>query len=113
MACQINKCFSLCPDLFSLFISTGVFSQIGFSEYSSDTLVSTYRTFGKMSDNNHSFTVFDHSFFSIDNPNFFLSKSALASNGTLIDILDLTHKSTDQKISALPHIGFGYIFGSQ
>ena len=99
--------------LFSLFISARVFSQIGFSEYSSDTLVSTYRTFGKMSDNNHSFTVFDHSFFSIDNPNFFLSKSALASNGILIDILDLSHKSTDQKISALPHIGFGYIFGSQ
>ena len=99
--------------LFSLFISAGVFSQIGFSEYSSDTLVSTHRTFGKMSDNNHSFTVFDYSFFSIDNPNFFLSKSALASNGTLIDILDLSHKSTVQKISALPHIGFGYIFGSQ
>lgn len=99
--------------LFSLFFSFGVWSQIGFSEYSSDTLSSTFRTFGKMSDNKESFEVFDQSFISLHNPQFFLTRNALSSNGTAIDYLKLSTKSRTQNISALPHIGFGYIFGSQ
>jgi hypothetical protein len=99
--------------LFSVFISIGAWSQIGFSDYSSDTLSSTFRTFGKMSDNNDRFTVFDQSFISLHNPQFFLTENAFNSNGSAIDYLYLSTKTRKQNISALPHIGFGYVFGSQ
>lgn len=99
--------------LFSFCTCFVVRSQIGFSEYSSDTLLSNFRTFGSMSENNEGLGVLDQSFISIENPNFFLSSGIFQSFGSAIDLTNFKQRAITQNISALPHIGFGYIFGSQ
>lgn len=91
----------------------GMKSQIGFSEYSSDTLLSDFRTFGSMSANNEGLGVLDQSFISIENPHFFLSSEISRPLGSAIDQIHFNKRHIKQEISALPHIGFGYIFGSQ
>ena len=99
--------------LFSFCACFVVRTQIGFSEYSSDTLLSDFHTFGSMSENNEGLGVLDQSFISIENPHFFLSSGISRSFGSAIDQINLKQRNIKQKISALPHIGFGYIFGSQ
>lgn len=99
--------------LISFFAYFGVRSQIGFSEYSSDTLLSDFRTFGSMSSNNEGLGVLDQSFISIENPHFFLSSEISRPLGSTIDQIHFNKRHIKQEISALPHIGFGYIFGSQ
>ena len=99
--------------LFSFCTCFVVRSQIGFSEYSSDTLLSNFRTFGSMSENNEGLGVLDQSFISIENPHFFLSSGIFRSFGSAIDLTNFKQRNIKQNISALPHIGFGYIFGSQ
>lgn len=99
--------------LFSFCACFVVRTQIGFSEYSSDTLLSDFRTFGSMSENNEGLGVLDQSFVSIENPHFFLSNGIFRSFGSAIDQTHFKKRNIKQNISALPHIGFGYIFGSQ
>lgn len=97
--------------LFSICISIDVSSQIEFYDCSNDTLKSSYQTMGNVGDLNQSTEKFDQSFISSNRLSFYLGKEYLSTQGTFIDYC--APIESIQKTSALPHIGFGYFFGSQ
>ena len=99
--------------LFSFYLSFVGRSQIGFSDYYTDTITSDFQTLGPIGTINESLGILDQSFISFTNSRFFLADNYLNSNGSTIDYLNLVSKDERNYISALPHIGFGYVFGSQ
>ena len=97
--------------LFSIVLVLSVKSQIGFSSYAVDSLKSNYRTMGNVRDLNLASSKFDHSFIRSSGNQFFLDRNYLSSNGSQINGFQLNN--VIQQVSGLPHIGFGYVFGSQ
>ena len=97
--------------LFSIGVVLSVKSQIGFSPYAVDSLKSNYRTMGNVRDLNLASSKFDQSFIRTSGNQFFLDRNYLSSNGSQIDFFQFNN--VIQQVSGLPHIGFGYVFGSQ
>ena len=97
--------------LFSIGVALSVKSQIGFSPYAVDSLKSDYRTMGNVRDLNLASSKFDQSFIRTSGNQFFLDRNYLSSNGSQINFFQFNN--VIQQVSGLPHIGFGYVFGSQ
>ena len=97
--------------LFSIGVVLSVKSQIGFSSYAVDSLKSNYRTMGSVRDLNTATSKFDQSFIRSSGNQFFLDRNYLSSNGSQIN--GFKFNNVVQQVSGLPHIGFGYVFGSQ
>jgi len=97
--------------LFSIGVALSVKSQIGFSPYAVDSLKSNYRTMGNVRDLNLASSKFDQSFIRTSGNQFFLDRNYLSSNGSQINFFQFNN--VIQQVSGLPHIGFGYVFGSQ
>ena len=96
---------------FSIGVALSVKSQIGFSPYAVDSLKSNYRTMGNVRDLNLASSKFDQSFIRTSGNQFFLDRNYLSSNGSQINFFQFNN--VIQQVSGLPHIGFGYVFGSQ
>ena len=97
--------------LFSLCFSLSLRAQIDLYQFSYDTLKSDYRSLGSIGELNSSSGRFDQSFILRSNSSFYLGNEYLTSHGSRVH--NLIKHTDNQYVSALPHIGFGYLFGTQ
>ncbi len=96
---------------FSLCFSLNLEGQIDFYKFSYDTLKSDYRSMGSIGELNNSTERFDQSFILNSTSSIYLNHKYLTSHGSRVH--QLNQQTGQQYVSALPHIGFGYLFGTQ